>query len=476
MRLLSTFLRSIQGEPLGPKMLTSVPGPKGKELLERMSGVTDERHVEFFVDLAKSKGNYVVDADGNTILDCFSHVASLPLGYNHSAFLHASQSPEWSEAVCQRAALGSFPPIDYPDRLKDVLMDCAPPGMGMVQPMMCGSCSNENAIKTACMWFQNKARGGEPASKEDLTSCMRNEIPGSPDLSILSFNGAFHGRLLGCLSTTHSRPVHKLDVPAFKWPSVDFPRRRYPEHVYTEYNEMQEARSLEQVLSVFQNSPQPIAALITEPILSEGGDKHTSPQFFRSLREITRYHGAALIVDEVQTGAGATGTFWAHEQWGLGPDNGPDMVTFSKKMQLGGYYLHKDFLPDLPYRIYNTWLGDPLRLLQLEIFLRVMKEDRLLENVQATGKLLHEGLSRLASSSDFIENVRGVGTFLAFDAPSVPIRSAIVQKAKNKGLNLGVCGSNTIRFRPSLIFRAPHAVHALDILGSTLEEIQTEEK
>lgn len=103
-------------------------------------------------------------------------------------------------------------------------------------------------------------------------------------------------------------------------------------------------------------STSPVAAVIIEPILSEGGDKHASPEFFRSLRLIARKHGAFFIVDEVQTGVGATGTFWAHEKWGLKEGEEPDFVTFSKKMQAAGVFHKKETRPNAPYRNYNTWM------------------------------------------------------------------------------------------------------------------------
>lgn len=100
----------------------------------------------------------------------------------------------------------------------------------------------------------------------------------------------------------------------------------------------------------------PVAAVIIEPVLSEGGDKHASPAYFRSLRRIAKKHGAYFIVDEVQTGVGATGKFWAHEHWGLEAGEEPDFVTFSKKMQASGVYHKKETRPASAYRIYGTWM------------------------------------------------------------------------------------------------------------------------
>ena len=100
----------------------------------------------------------------------------------------------------------------------------------------------------------------------------------------------------------------------------------------------------------------PVAAVIIEPVLSEGGDKHASPAYFRQLRLLAKKHGAYFIVDEVQTGVGATGKFWAHEHWGLQEGEEPDFMTFSKKMQASGVFHKLETRPSQAYRIYGTWM------------------------------------------------------------------------------------------------------------------------
>lgn len=80
----------------------------------------------------------------------------------------------------------------------------------------------------------------------------------------------------------------------------------------------------------------PVAGIIVEPIQSEGGDNEASPYFFQQLQKIAKKHGAGLLIDEVQTGGGATGKMWCHEHFNL--ESPPDIVTFSKKMLTGGFY------------------------------------------------------------------------------------------------------------------------------------------
>ena len=123
----------------------------------------------------------------------------------------------------------------------------APQGMNEVQTMACGSCSIENAYKAAFIWYNTKLRGNPIPSKEVLDSCVMNTGPGCPDLSILSFKGAFHGRTVGALSTTHSNPMHKLDIPSMDWPISNFPRYKYPLEDNVAYNDKQDKDCLEEV-------------------------------------------------------------------------------------------------------------------------------------------------------------------------------------------------------------------------------------
>lgn len=209
---------------------------------------------------------------------------------------------------------------------------------------MCGSCSNENAFKNMFIAYRRKQRGENiDFSNSELESCMINKSPGSPELSILSFKGAFHGRTLGALSTTHSKSIHKLDIPAFDWPIASFPQYKYPLKDNVRENAKEDERCLaevEDLINDFKKRGKDVAGIIVEPIQSEGGDNEASNKFFQKLQRIGRKNGAALLMDEVQTGGGATGKMWCHEHFDL--DGPPDIVTFSKKMQLGGYFHNID--------------------------------------------------------------------------------------------------------------------------------------
>ena len=104
-------------------------------------------------------------------------------------------------------------------------MSIAPKGMDQIYPMMCGTCSNENAIKLMFMKYMDKQRDGRiDFTQEELETTMRHEAPGSPKLSVLAFKGGFHGRTVGLLSCSNSRAIHGIDIPTIAWPKADFPR------------------------------------------------------------------------------------------------------------------------------------------------------------------------------------------------------------------------------------------------------------
>ena len=121
--------------------------------------------------------------------------------------------------------LGWYPNKDFTKTLRDTFMSVAPKGMDQIYPMMCGTCSNENAIKLMFMKYMDRLRDGRAEfTKEELETTMKHQAPGSPKLSILSFKGGFHGRTVGLLSCSNSRPIHGVDIPTLEWPKADFPR------------------------------------------------------------------------------------------------------------------------------------------------------------------------------------------------------------------------------------------------------------
>lgn len=461
-------------DELSINIKTEIPGPRSRALHDDLMSAQNMSSVVFITDLHNSKGNYLADVDGNVYLDAFMQIASLPLGYNHPAILRALVDPINLPVMANRPALAFFPHEDWVNKLRNTFLAIAPPGLDGIYPMMCGSTSNENAIKMAFMHYMEKRRGGRVQfTKEELNSTMASQAPGAPDLCILSFKGGFHGRTLGLLSVSNSRPLHGIDIPSLKWPRAEFPQYAYPLEAHTAENRREDVRALasvEEHIDSQEKAGVPVAGIIVEPIQAEGGDNYASKEFFQGVDKICAEKDITFIIDEVQTGGGSAGKMWCHEYFDLA--HGPDIVTFSKKVLSGGIFYNRKLRPKLAGRIQSTWLGDPQKAIMLEQVVKTIKEEDLLSRVNASGKVIMDGLRQLeARFPAIISAARGIGNLCAFDCPTAEIRDLVVSSMRRSGVLIGGCGESTVRFRPALIFAPSHAAIAVNKLEDVLATI-----
>lgn len=466
----STPAPAFPGEPERINVRTPIPGPRSEELRARHGRHQDARTIHFYQDAKASSGNYIVDVDGNVILDVYAQIAVIPIGYNPPALRDAWKSGRFDWAAGYRPSLGIAPSEEWVDIVERTLMRIAPRGHTRVVTVTTGAEAVENAIKAAFIRLAKRRRNGAAPTADELASCLRNDQAMANSFKVLSFEGAFHGRSLGALSLSRSKAIHKLDFPSFPWPTAPFPSNRFPLEDNKAHNAEVEARSLECVEKVFRAHPDEVAAVIVEPIQGEGGDNHASADFFRKLRQLTLDHDVAFIVDEVQTCAGATGAFWAHEAWNL--PQPPDLVTFAKKMQLGGYYSREEYFPADALRIFNTFLGDPFRLAQLEVIVETIERDHLLEHTRITGGMLVGELAGLARRHPaLLSNARGAGTFAAVDTKDPQTLRKILAGLRQRGVEAGGSGTRTIRFRPALVFGPRHVAECLSVLEDVCAEL-----
>ncbi|KAJ8613054.1 hypothetical protein MRB53_037106 [Persea americana] len=229
-------------EPRAPTVRTRIPGPKSRAAIAEL----DEH----------SRPPTATPSSTSTLKS-----PPYPWDTTTPALLSAASSPAMVSALVNRPALGNFPSHDWSSLLTSSLLRVAPKGLDQVFTATAGSDANETAYKAAFMWKAQQRRGGRDVdfTAEEMASSMRNEAPGAPNMSILSF----------------SRRSRRCAIPLEQ---------------YEAENAAEEARCLAEVERLIVEYPSPPAAVVVEPIQSEGGDNHASPAFFRGLREITTKH------------------------------------------------------------------------------------------------------------------------------------------------------------------------------------------
>ncbi|XP_076386600.1 4-aminobutyrate aminotransferase, mitochondrial isoform X2 [Megachile rotundata] len=405
----------------------------------------------------------------------FMQLAMVPLGYNHRSILGALSCAGNQRIIANRPALGLYPGLEWPCKLEDTLLQpcVAPKGLPCVFTAMCGACANEHAIQMAFIKYADRLRGSEDFTDEEKETAPYNKPPGCPELSILSFDGAFHGRTFGALALTHYKYMMKIDIPSLPWPIARYPHYMYPLDEYEKENRKEDDKCLDEVKKLIEDyeKKMPVAGIIVEAIQSEGGDRHASPDFFHCLQDIAKKKKIPLILDEIQTGGGATGRIWAHEYFEL--NSPPDMVTFSSKMQASGVYHTPEYMPKHPYRVFSAYMGDPTKILILEAVLQAIEAEDLLTHVCHVSNYLLCQLNALQQEfPELISAVRGRGFIIGFDAATTDLKNKIRLALLSRGVQVGDSGSKSIRLRPCLIFGEYHADIFIDTLRCCLRDIE----
>ena len=451
-----------------------VPGPRTRELAARGGFDMQNIYRTLIIDDVASHGPFAVDVDGNVLLDLFANFALGALGYNHPAVMAVTRSPAFAHAAANPTSTPFVTTPAWFDFLEALESRFAPPGMSKVFCVDAGGEGVEAALKAAFIVHAERRRERAGLSKNplDASEDEQRAILGNKgtDAVVISFAGAFHGRGLGPLSATHSKVIHKADLPAFDWPTAPFPANRFPLARYAEENARAEASALAELEAILDRRRGTVAAVLIEPMQSEGGDRHASPAFFRKVQELATAAGSAFILDEVQTGVGMSGTLWAHDQLDL--PRPPDMVCFGKKMQLGGFFATPPFAITQFGRMYQTKNGDRARAMIAEAILRTIVDDHLLDRVRAVGARFLAGLENLAARYPaLVTEPRGLGFLLAFDLPTPAVRDDFLKRALARGVFASYTGSRSVRLRPHLITTDEQVADALGVFESVLGEL-----
>jgi L-lysine 6-transaminase len=418
--------------------------------------------MEIIFDLEGSHGCWIADRrNGREYLDMYTMYASQAIGYNHPAMVAikddlakaAIQKPTCSDTYTEEMAcfMEVFERVAIPEYL---------PYAFFIEG---GALAVENALKAAFDW------------KTRLNmSTGNNDLPGD---MIIHFKEAFHGRSGYTLSLTNTfNPDKTKYFPKFDWPRVDNPKLRFPiDSAETKRVCDAENSVLDQIKDAIRSHGDRIAGLIIEPIQSEGGDNHFRPEFMQALRELCSTNRILLILDEVQTGIGITGRFWAHAHHGIQPD----IISFGKKTQVCGILAGpimdqvQDHVFKCSSRIASTFGGNLVDMVRCRRILEIIESDKLVTAAARHGDYLLAQLQTLqAGFSDRIGNVRGQGLLCAFDLPDSQFRDRFAARCVKQGWLIVGCGPRSIRLRPHLIVAKEEIDHAISLMRRVMETME----
>ena len=410
------------------------------------------------LDLEKSHGAHLHDAlRERDFLDLFTCFSTCPLGYNHPGL----DDPDFREELLP-AALNKPSNSDlYTSQMAEFVEAFARTVPAEFSERMFfiegGALAVENALKTAFDW---KVRKNLEAGRGELGR------------QVIHFREAFHGRSGYTLSLTNTADPRKYQYyPRFDWPRVHNPHLSFPvTDAVLERVRREEDQAVAEIEAALAAHPHDVAALIVEPIQGEGGDNHFRPQFLARLRKLADEAEFLLVYDEVQTGFGTTGSWWAFEALGVAPD----IFAFGKKTQVCGICATErvdevESVFRVSSRINSTWGGSLVDMVRCRRYVEIIEREELLTNARRVGDHLKRGLRALeAEMPDRVSNSRGRGMFLAFDLPDKPTRDRVLQRMIDDGV-LGLpSGHRAIRFRPPLSLTAAEADEGLARLRRAL--------
>ncbi|MEW5868834.1 MAG: aminotransferase class III-fold pyridoxal phosphate-dependent enzyme [Chloroflexota bacterium] len=399
---------------------------------------------------SRAEGCYVYDQDGTPYLDFTCGIGVTNTGHCH---------PHVVEAIRKQAGLLLHGQANI--ILHEPLLALVHELRQIVHPTLDG------------FFFTNSgAEAVEGALK------LARHTTGRPN--IIVFQGSFHGRTVGTMSLTTSKTIYRAGYQPLM-PGVFV--APYP-YAYR-YGWEVEATSrwcLDelQFLLTTQTAPQETAAVLIEPVLGEGGYVVPPTSFLEGLRHICDQHGILLIADEIQSGFGRTGRWFAQEHFGLIPD----IVTVAKGLASGlplaGVISRLDLMQKwIPGSHGGTYGGNAVAAAAAVATIQVMRQESMLENAQQRGLQLLTGLRHLQEQYPAIGDIRGLGLMIGVEfrttdrQPDKSTAKAIAHACLERKLMLLTCGpwDNTIRWIPPLVVSADQIDQSLQIFHAALEEV-----
>src|SRR5215472_360361 len=438
----------------GPKIKTKLPGPKAQAVLKGDEKYISPSYTRSYPLVAKSgRGVIVEDVDGNEFLDFSSGIAVVSTGHCH---------PEVVAAIQKQAA--ELIHMSGTDFYYENMITLA-----------------ERLQKIAPMSGPVRVYYGNSGT-EAVEAAMKLARYHTRRQGIIAFYGAFHGRTMGSLSMTASKVQQRRRffpvVPGVAHVPYPYLYRR-PEGVSEEQYIQECVSFIEDRVFKTIMPPEECAAIFIEPIQGEGGYVPAPARFMQELRRICDQHGILLVADEVQSGAGRTGKWWAIEHTGVEPD----MITIAKGiasgMPLGITLTRADIMDWVPGSHASTFGGNPVCIAAALATMNVLEREGI-ANAEAMGKRIIERCSRWVEKHPMVGDVRGRGLMIGVEivkdkksrGKAHDERDRIVELAFERGILLLGAGENSIRIAPPLVVSKEQVDIALDVLEECIGTVE----
>jgi 4-aminobutyrate aminotransferase len=441
----------------GPKLKTAIPGPNAKRVLAGDEQYISPSYTRSYPMVAKrGRGIVVEDVDGNEFFDFSAGIAVTSTGHCHPEVVAAIQK--------QAAELIHMSGTDFYYEsmvtLAERLSKIAPmPGPHKIYYGNSGAEAIECALKLARYHTRRQ--------------------------QVIAFLGAFHGRTMGALSLTASKPQQKRRFSPMV-PGVT--HVRYPD-VYrgcvggaqdAEKFAVGCARYIEDKLFKTVLAPEEVAAVFVEPIQGEGGYVVAPTIFMQELRRICDQHGILLVVDEVQSGIGRTGKWFAVEHTGVQPDIVCMAKGIASGMPLGVTMSKAEIMDWVPGSHASTFGGNPVCIAAALATLEVIEKERLLRNSQEVGDHMLKRMAGWPKKHRIVGDVRGRGLMIGVDIVKDQAtreygnseRDRVVEAAFERGILFLGCGPSTVRIAPPLIVTKDEADVAIDALEESIAVVE----
>lgn len=409
---------------MGSKIAAEPPGPAAKRIIDVIKRNCYDSTFTYPLVIADGSGSFLHDVDGNSFLDFTSNIGSCPLGYSRPEIMEVLA--EQSKNGAHKIAGQDFYCKEHAE-LSEHVSSVIPQGFKMFF-INSGAEAVENAIKVAY---------------RKMSATTPSTLPG------MSCVNAFHGRTLGALSFTLSKPVQKKGYP-------ELPVLRIKFCASDSDPEMDAAEKL-----LARNK---VAFVLSEVVQGEGGYNIASRQFIQNLRRCADKYDVPLILDEVQSGMGRTGKWWAFEHYGVVPD----IMSAAKALQVGMTAYNSRLDPEDQGALSSTWGGGSRIDMAIGAkIIQVIKKDRLLNNASAMGARLKKGLQELVGKGG-LADVRGIGLMIGIEFESKQSRDEGLMRAFKKGLLLLPAGQKAMRVIPPLTITEEEVNEGIGLMSLAL--------